>query len=80
ANLARLARGELEIAKFLTPPEGDDLWDLTLLAGSLDARVEIAINSQEPAFLARYAFELAQGFNNFYHKHHILSEKDAGKR
>ena len=36
--------------------------------------------AQEPAFLARYAFELAQAFNVFYHKHHILSEEDAEKR
>jgi arginyl-tRNA synthetase len=31
-------------------------------------------------FLAKYTFELAQAFNNFYHKHHILSETDAQKR
>ncbi|MGH7836333.1 MAG: arginine--tRNA ligase, partial [Candidatus Binataceae bacterium] len=80
ANLARLERGELDIARFLAAPEGDDLWELTLLAGSLDARVEIAVSAQEPAFIARFAFELAQTFNNFYHKHHILSEKDAEKR
>ena len=36
--------------------------------------------AQEPAFLARFAFELAQAFNVFYHKHHILSEEDAEKR
>jgi arginyl-tRNA synthetase len=30
--------------------------------------------------LAKYAFELAQAFNNFYHKHHILSEVDPQKR
>ena len=80
ANLARLESGEIETARFLAAPEGDDLWDLILLAGSLDARVEIARGSQEPAFLARYAFELAQAFNVFYHKHHILSEENADKR
>jgi arginyl-tRNA synthetase len=51
-----------------------------LLAGSLGARIETAIGGQEPAFIAKYAFELAQAFNVFYHKHHILSEKDAEKR
>jgi arginyl-tRNA synthetase len=80
ANLARLESGEIDTARFLGAPEGDDLWDLILLAGSLDARVEIARGSQEPAFLARYAFELAQAFNVFYHKHHILSEENADKR
>jgi arginyl-tRNA synthetase len=80
ANLARLESGEIDTAGFLAPPEGDDLWDLILLAGSLDARIETALGAQEPAFLARYAFELAQAFNVFYHKHHILSEENAEKR
>jgi len=30
--------------------------------------------------VTKYAFQLAQGFNNFYHKHHILSEADEQKR
>jgi len=80
ANALRVERGEIDPAKFLGIPGGDDLWELVVLAGSLDARVEAAVGGQEPAFLARYAFELAQAFNVFYHKHHILSEEDAEKR
>jgi len=80
ANLARIGRGELDVSRFLAASAGDDLWELVLLAGSLDARVEAALGAQEPAVLARYAFELAQAFNVFYHKHHILSEEDAEKR
>ena len=80
ANLARLKSGELDAAKFLAAPGGDDLWDLAVMAGALDARVEQAVSAQEPAFVAHYAFELAQAFNAFYHKHHILSEEDAEKR
>ena len=79
-NLARLKSGELDAAKFLAAPSGDDLWDLVVMAGSLDSRVDAAVAAQEPAFLARYVFELAQGFNAFYHRHHILSEEDAEKR
>jgi arginyl-tRNA synthetase len=80
ANALRVERGEIDPAKFLGAPSRDDLWELVVLAGSLDARVEAAVGAQEPAFLARYAFELAQAFNVFYHKHHILSEEDAEKR
>ena len=80
ANLVRLESGELDVARFIAAPEGDDLWELILLAGSLDARIDQALAAQEPAFLARYAFELAQAFNVFYHKHHILSEEDPEKR
>ena len=80
ANLLRIGSGEIDVAKFLGMPAGDDLWELALLAGSLDARVEAAVGAHEPAFVARYAFDLAQAFNVFYHKHHILSEEDAEKR
>jgi arginyl-tRNA synthetase len=80
ANLARLKTGELDVSGFLASPAGDDLWELILLAGSLDSRMEAAVTGQEPAFVARFAYELAQAFNVFYHKHHILSEEDAEKR
>ena len=79
-NYVRMARGEMDLSRFLAAPSGDDLWDLLVLAGSLDARVEAAVGAQEPAFVARYSFDLAQLFNNFYHKHQILSEGDAEKR
>jgi arginyl-tRNA synthetase len=79
-NIERLKSGALDVARFLAAPDGDDLWDIILLAGSLDSRIDFAIAAQEPAILARFAFELAQAFNVFYHKHHILSEKDAEKR
>jgi arginyl-tRNA synthetase len=67
-------------AKFLNVPEGAGLWELLLQAGMLDHSADAAISAQEPAFVAKYAFQLAQAFNNFYHKHHILSEADVEKR
>lgn len=60
--------------------EGNGLWELVVLAGSLDMAVEAAIKGQEPAFVAKFAFQLAQAFNLFYHRHHILSETDEQKR
>ncbi len=70
-----------EIAgQLLAGPEGNGLWELLLATGSLDYAVEAAIATQEPAFVAKYAFQLAQAFNLFYHKHHILSEADEQKR
>ena len=53
---------------------------MLLLNGSLDYAVDAAIGAQEPAFVTKFAFQLAQAFNNFYHKHHILSEADERKR
>ncbi len=64
----------------LSGAQGTGLWELLLLAGSLDHAVDASITTQEPAFLAKYAFQLAQEFNNFYHKHHILSEADDNRR
>ncbi len=69
-----------ELAQYLAAPQADDIWDLVVLAASLDARVELAIHSQEPSVLTRYAFELAQLFNGFYHNHPILKEADVKKR
>jgi arginyl-tRNA synthetase len=58
----------------------DDLWALLYLAARLEEFVRQACESYEPAILAKYAFQLAQQFNSFYHSYHILSEDDAVKR
>jgi arginyl-tRNA synthetase len=68
------------VSQLLAGAEGNSLWELLVAAGSLDYAVDAAIATQEPAFMAKYAFQLAQAFNNFYHKHHILSEADEQKR
>jgi len=68
------------VSQLLAGLEGNSLWELLLAAGSLDYAVDAAIATQEPAFMAKYAFQLAQAFNNFYHQHHILSEADEQKR
>jgi len=78
ASLSAIA-GDLS-AKLLEAPGGDDLWDVILKSGMLGTQIEIAISAQEPAFVAKYAFQLAQAFNLFYHKHHILSEEDPQKK
>jgi arginyl-tRNA synthetase len=68
------------IGALLNGAEGNALWELLLAAGSLDYAVEATISAQEPAFLPKFVFQLAQSFNNFYHQHHILSETDPQKR
>jgi arginyl-tRNA synthetase len=68
------------VASLLSAPDGNGLWELALLAGSLDGAVDAAIHGQEPAFVAKFAFQLAQAFNLFYHHYHILSEADEQKR
>src|SRR3984957_19102155 len=80
ANIARIKSGELDAGRFLVSPEYEDIWELVLLAGSLDARLELALAAQEPAAVARFAFELAQSFNGFYHMHNINRQEDGEKR
>jgi arginyl-tRNA synthetase len=58
----------------------ESLWQLLLLASKTDSAVERAITSGEPAHVAKYAFQLAQSFNNFYHEHSVLAEADAGRQ
>ena len=64
----------------LAGEEGTSLWETWLLAARLTALIEQAIATAEPAHLARYAFQLAQQFNNFYHRYHILTETDPTRR
>jgi arginyl-tRNA synthetase len=60
--------------------ESEDLWQLVLLASKAAAAVERAISAGEPAHVAKYAFQLAQNFNNFYHEHNVMNEKDLDRQ
>jgi arginyl-tRNA synthetase len=60
--------------------EDDELWELWLRAGQLSHVVRQCVATTEPAYAAKYAFQLAQQFNNFYHKHHILTEADESRK
>jgi arginyl-tRNA synthetase len=58
----------------------EELWQLVLLASKADNAVHRAIQSGEPAHVAKYAFQLAQAFNNFYHERSVIAEEDASQR
>jgi arginyl-tRNA synthetase len=80
AGASRVTVAPETAQKLLAGTEGNGLWEVLLAAGSLDYAVDAAIVAREPAFVAKYAFQLGQAFNNFYHKHHILSEANEQKR
>jgi arginyl-tRNA synthetase len=65
---------------FLDDPAANEIWQLWLTAGQLSTTVEQCIGTTEPAHAAKFAFQLAQQFNNFYHKHHILTEADESRK
>jgi arginyl-tRNA synthetase len=69
-----------ELTVLLATEDGTSLWETWLAAARLTAVIEQTITAAEPAVLTKYAFTLAQQFNNFYHRHHILNEQDATKQ
>ena len=68
------------VAALFAGTDGNAFWELAFLAASLDTQIDAAVSAQEPAFVAKYAFQLAQAFNLFYHHHHILTESNAAKK
>ena len=82
-NIFRKA-GTTPEAALLEVKTGDylqgDLWELWIMASKLSLLLEQCIAAAEPAYLAKHAFQLAQLFNNFYHRHHILTEEDPARK
>jgi len=69
-----------DIRAYLEGEAAQDIWSLWLRASRRTQVLEQCITSSEPAYLAKHAFQLAQEFNNFYHKHHILTEEDPARK
>jgi len=69
-----------DVNKIFSTDAGDEMWSLLLLAARLEEANAQAATSAEPAFLAKYTFNLAKAFNLFYHRHRIIAEEDLGKR
>ncbi|HEX5413261.1 MAG TPA: arginine--tRNA ligase [Terriglobia bacterium] len=69
-----------ELTRHFEGEDGTAFWELAILAAHLEMVAEQAISSAEPAVVAKYAFRLAQAFNNFYHRFHILREADPGRQ
>jgi arginyl-tRNA synthetase len=78
---ASLAAFDASIAAVIrNEEEGSGIWELWVTAAKTSLLIEQCIATAEPAYLAKHAFQLAQQFNNFYHRHHIMTEKDAAKK
>ena len=70
----------LSAEAFARQLENEDFWQLMLSASRLHWTVQRAISAGEPAQLSKYAFQVAQTFNTFYHQHHILKEEDQERK
>jgi arginyl-tRNA synthetase len=68
------------IDAYLEGEANQDIWALWLRAARRTLVLDQCITTSEPAYLAKHAFQLAQEFNNFYHRHHILTEEDPARK
>jgi len=69
-----------ELGGYLSGETNEDIWALWLRAGRRSLVLDQCIAGSEPAYLAKHAFQLAQEFANFYHRHHILTEEDPARK
>ena len=60
--------------------EDNEVWKLLLHGARLEDGIRQSVRTLELSNFAKYAFNLAQQFNLFYHSHHILSEQDPLKK
>jgi arginyl-tRNA synthetase len=68
------------LSDYLSGEDNEDIWSLWLRAGRRSQVLDQCIATSEPAYLAKHAFQLAQEFANFYHRHHILTEEDPARK
>jgi len=69
-----------EFAQYLTGGSANEIWELWLSAAKTAYIVDQCTAATEPAYIAKHAFQLAQLFNTFYHRHPILSEPDERRK
>ena len=73
-------QAELSAEAMARQLQSEDFWQMLLAASKADAAVETAVAAGEPAHVARYAFQLAQTFSNFYEKFPIIHEENREKK
>ena len=71
---------ELDAAAIGRQLQSEDFWQVLLAASKAETAVERAVTAGEPAHVAKYAFQLAQAFNNFYHQYPVIHEPDREKK
>jgi len=80
AGLAAHEGDAEQVRGVLTGEGGDELWSLLTQAARLEETTAQAAAQAEPAYLAKYTFQLAKSFNLFYHRHRIIAEENETRR
>jgi len=60
----------------ITHDEQSDFWDLVFYASQFEEEILHSIRALEFSHLAKFAFNLCQKFNAYYHKYSILAERN----
>jgi arginyl-tRNA synthetase len=75
-DLAASISGKKISLRSLSEQEQEDFWELVLYASQFEEEIQHSVRSLEFSHLAKFAFNLCQKFNAYYHKYQILAEKD----
>lgn len=62
--------------EMLSQQEQEDFWELVFYASQFEEEIQHSVRSLEFSHLAKFAFNLCQKFNAYYHKYQVLAEKD----
>jgi len=78
-DVLRSAAAPFDLAA-LSDKEKADFWDLVLYGSQLEEEVLRSAKSLEFSHLAKFAFNLCQKLNTYYHQYPVLSEEKPGIR
>ncbi len=77
ANNLSACKSDLNLAlDSLSEQELENFWELVFYASQFEEELQHSVRSLEFSHLAKFAFNLCQKFNAYYHKYSILAEKD----
>lgn len=75
-DVRKAASGSPPSLERLDPAEAADFWSLVLYAAQFEEEILHSTSSLEFSHLAKFAFNLCQKFNLYYHRYPVLSEQD----
>jgi arginyl-tRNA synthetase len=79
-DVLRTAAGGVISLESLSEKEAADFWDLVFYGSQFEEEVLRSTKSLEFSHLAKFAFNLCQKLNTYYHQYPVLSEENPGVR
>lgn len=79
-DVRKMALGTPPSLESLDPAEAADFWSVVLYSAQFEEEILRSTNLLEFSHLAKFAFNLCQKFNLYYHRYPVLSEQDPALR